>query len=94
MRPSMDFFFQASPELLKSNVRHFLITKVLLHLITRLSNSLQNPGLRIYTAVHENPKERNLSLTLRDKRVDLWYMATYNALFALFPLLAFCACLT
>ena len=55
-----------------------MMMKVLLQLTTKLNNSLQNPGLKIYTAVHENAKERNLSLILRDKRVGTWCMVTYH----------------
>ena len=43
--------------------------KVFLKLIPRLTNCFQKPGLRISTAVHTNPKERDISLTLRGDRV-------------------------
>ena len=43
--------------------------KELLKQIIRLTKSVHNPGLNVYTAVHANPKERNSPLTLRNKRV-------------------------
>ena len=79
--------------------------KVLLDQFTRLIDSLQSPGLRIYSAVNVIPKERNISITSVYKRVGRWCMATYNVhkslqyqalalrplvpLFALLALLAF-----
>ena len=81
--------------------------KVLLDQFTRLIDSLQSPGLRIYFAVNVIPKERNISITSGHKRVGRWCMATNNVhkslqyqalalrplvpLFALPALLAFCA---
>ena len=52
--------------------------KVLLDQFTRLIDSLQSPGLRIYSAVNVIPKERNISITSGYKRVGRWCMATYN----------------
>ena len=51
---------------------------MLLDQFTRLIDSLQSPGLRIYSAVNVIPKERNISITSGHKRVGRWRMATYN----------------
>ena len=47
--------------LFKMNIWHWQIIKVVLQVITSLTNSLHNRRLNIYTAVHAKLIERNIS---------------------------------